>query len=77
MPSNIQLASYTIQLAVQCVNRCGNLIIRHKYKNCCFFGKDRSGYGEQFERQYLGHIESGVKIFETTGDVDVAFEVAE
>ncbi len=30
--------------------------------------------GEQFERQHLGHIESGVEIFEDTGDVDVTFE---
>lgn len=33
--------------------------------------------GEQFERQHLGHIESGVEIFETTGDVDVTFELVE
>ena len=33
--------------------------------------------GEQFERQHLGHIESGVEIFETTGDVDVTFEMME
>lgn len=32
--------------------------------------------GEQFERQHLGHIDSGVEIFEQTGDVDVTFEVA-
>lgn len=31
--------------------------------------------GEQFERQHLGHIESGVEIFETTGDTDVTFEL--
>lgn len=31
--------------------------------------------GEQFERQHLGHIESGVEVFENTGDVDVTFEV--
>lgn len=30
--------------------------------------------GEQFERQHLGHIDSGVEIFENTGDVDVTFE---
>lgn len=32
--------------------------------------------GEQFERQHLGHIDSGVEIFEQTGDIDVTFEVA-
>lgn len=31
--------------------------------------------GEQFERQHLGHIDSGVEVFETTGDADVTFEV--
>lgn len=31
--------------------------------------------GEQFERQHLGHIDSGVEIFEQTGDFDVTFEV--
>lgn len=31
--------------------------------------------GEQFERQHLGHIDSGVEVFENTGDVDVTFEV--
>ena len=31
--------------------------------------------GEQFERQHLGHIDSGVEVFATTGDVDVTFEV--
>lgn len=31
--------------------------------------------GEQFERQQLGHIDSGVEIFESTGDVDVTFEL--
>lgn len=31
--------------------------------------------GEHFERQHLGHIDSGVEIFETTGDVDVTFEL--
>ena len=31
--------------------------------------------GEQFERQHLGHIDSGVEIFESTGDVDVTFEL--
>lgn len=31
--------------------------------------------GERFERQHLGHIDSGVEIFETTGDVDVTFEL--
>lgn len=33
--------------------------------------------GERFERQHLGHIESGVEIFKNTGDVNVTFEVAE
>ncbi len=33
--------------------------------------------GEQFARQHLGHIESGVEIFETTGDVDVTFDIIE
>ncbi|MCD8012702.1 MAG: hypothetical protein LUG99_05935 [Lachnospiraceae bacterium] len=33
--------------------------------------------GEHFERQHLGHIDSGVEVFETTGDVDVTFEVAD
>lgn len=31
--------------------------------------------GEQFERQHLGHIDSGVEVFESTGDVDVTFEM--
>lgn len=31
--------------------------------------------GEQFERQHLGHIDSGVEIFATTGDTQVTFEV--
>ena len=31
--------------------------------------------GEQFERQHLGHIDSGVDFFENTGDADVTFEV--
>lgn len=31
--------------------------------------------GEEFERQHLGHIDSGVEIFEQTGDVDVTFEL--
>ena len=30
--------------------------------------------GEQFSRQHLGHIESGVEVFETTGNTDVTFE---
>lgn len=30
--------------------------------------------GEQFERQQLGHIDSGVEIFENTGDAEVTFE---
>lgn len=33
--------------------------------------------GEQFERQHLGHIDSGVEIFQDTGDVDVTFELVE
>lgn len=33
--------------------------------------------GEHFERQHLGHIDSGVEVFESTGDVDVTFEVVE
>ncbi len=33
--------------------------------------------GEQFERQHLGHIDSGVEVFEHTGDVEVTFEVAD
>ncbi|RKJ74090.1 hypothetical protein D7X33_19995 [Butyricicoccus sp. 1XD8-22] len=31
--------------------------------------------GEQFERQHLGHIDSGVEVFENTGDADVTFEL--
>lgn len=31
--------------------------------------------GEQFERQHLGHIDSGVEIFATTGDAEVTFEL--
>ncbi len=31
--------------------------------------------GEQFSRQHLGHIESGVEVFETTGDTNVTFEL--
>lgn len=31
--------------------------------------------GEHFERQHLGHIDSGVEVFENTGDIDVTFEV--
>lgn len=33
--------------------------------------------GERFERQHIGHIESGVEIFKNTGDVNVTFELAE
>ncbi|MCD8090402.1 MAG: hypothetical protein LUD81_07255 [Clostridiales bacterium] len=33
--------------------------------------------GERFERQHLGHIDSGVEIFKNTGDTDVTFELAE
>lgn len=31
--------------------------------------------GEQFERQHIGHIDSGVEVFESIGDVDVTFEL--
>ena len=31
--------------------------------------------GENFERQHLGHIDSGVELFETTGDANVSFEL--
>ena len=31
--------------------------------------------GEQFERQHLGHIDSGVEVFKNTGDADVTLEV--
>ena len=30
--------------------------------------------GERFSRQYLGHIDEGVEMFETTGDIEVTFE---
>lgn len=33
--------------------------------------------GENFERQHLGHIDSGVDIFDGIGDVEVTFEVME
>ena len=33
--------------------------------------------GEQFERAHLGHIDSGVELFENTGDIDVTFELAD
>ncbi|WP_018143849.1 cyclophilin-like fold protein [Alloscardovia criceti] len=33
--------------------------------------------GEHFERQHLGHIDSGVEVFQHTGDADVRFEIAE
>jgi flavodoxin len=33
--------------------------------------------GEEFERQHLGHIDSGVELFETTGDIDVTFALEE
>lgn len=33
--------------------------------------------GEQFERQHIGHISEGVEVFETTGDAEVTFEIAE
>lgn len=31
--------------------------------------------GEHFERQHLGHIDSGVEVFKNTGDTDVTFEL--
>ena len=31
--------------------------------------------GEEFERQQVGHIDSGVEIFEHTGDAKVTFEL--
>ncbi len=31
--------------------------------------------GEQFERRHLGYIDSGVEVFESTGYIDVIFEV--
>lgn len=31
--------------------------------------------GEHFERQHLGHIDSGVETFKNTGDTDVTFEI--
>jgi hypothetical protein len=33
--------------------------------------------GERFRRQHLGHIDSGVEIFQTTGDTEVTFAPAE
>ena len=33
--------------------------------------------GERFSRQQLGHIESGVEVFERTGATDVKFELTE
>ena len=33
--------------------------------------------GEKFSRQHLGHIDSGVEVFKTTGDTDVTFELME
>ena len=32
--------------------------------------------GERFTRQYLGHIDSGVEMFEKTGDTEVEFKPA-
>ena len=29
--------------------------------------------GLRFQRQHLGHIDSGVEVFETTGDIEVTF----
>lgn len=31
--------------------------------------------GEHFSRQHLGHIDSGVEVFKTTGDTEVTFEL--
>ena len=33
--------------------------------------------GERFRRQHLGHIEAGVEMFSTAGDIDVTFVPAE
>ncbi len=33
--------------------------------------------GEHFERQYLGHIDSGVEVFKNSKDMNVTFEVIE
>jgi len=33
--------------------------------------------GEKFERQHLGHIDSGTEIFENIGDIDVTFSLVE
>ena len=33
--------------------------------------------GERFRRQHLGHIDSGVEVFKTTGDTEVTFAPAE
>ena len=33
--------------------------------------------GEEFERQHLGHIDSGVEVFASTGNADVTFELAD
>lgn len=33
--------------------------------------------GERFQRQHLGHIDSGVEVFETTGDTEVKFELVQ
>ena len=33
--------------------------------------------GEEFERQHLGHVDSGVEVFATTGNADVTFELAD
>ena len=30
--------------------------------------------GERFTRQYLGHIDSGVEMFETTGDTEITIK---
>ena len=32
--------------------------------------------GERFERQHVGHVDSGVEIFDGMGDADVLFEAA-
>ncbi len=33
--------------------------------------------GEKFERQHLGHIDSGIEFFNNIGDTDVTFEIIE
>lgn len=33
--------------------------------------------GERFSRQHIGHIDSGVEFFSTTGDTSVTFSLAD